>query len=625
MNPNDNNLFGDIEQDNNPSFYGNQSFLRDPYGKSKQTCPPSVTSNGDPSITNDDNNLAHNNDLVSNSIVLSKKIEQMVNDPNLQINVISSERMINSSVVAYSIELSSFDDNRMIVKRRYSEFKSLRDNLQILFPTLVIPPIPEKHTLFTYLINSIDNSKELNIIETRKRCFANFLKDIIFDSNVALKSCVLVHKFLDPNYELCWNNAVNEPPVSLIPNNLLLANPVNPTDQNGLYSLLPIVNGFELNSNIDNISSLHKLNEDLHKLNEQVHVFELRKEQNERRHPSEPTTSLFTEIPISLIDFEKNFHQNIKVLTELNKLNSRSVKNFKSIINTLIELGGNLNNFSLQIHELNTDSNALSSLIEKFGSTIDSNFLGYEAFLMNDIIPEWQEPISQLVQYYLTSLQLIKFYKFKIIQYKLVYKLKFNKYQEVANISTNFESQLKLKDLRNLDIDSPSINEAIKKIELNQKRLKNRKISSKKSWYGLFGGNSKPTFNLREDLPALTIPSEGTGIRRERTPLVSDENMSYPVNPSANLENTNIDINSHYKHKINQIEKELTKLDQLIDLTNTDISTLTQELNLNFNDFLVRVEKKWLVIMLEFIKNGKQLFKDNLQNWNECKVFINDL
>lgn len=274
---------------------------------------------------------------------------------------------------------------------------------------------------------------------------------------------------------------------------------------------------------------------------------------------------------------------------------------------------------------MNTDSNALSSLIEKFGSTIDSNFLGYEAFLMNDIIPEWQEPISQLVQYYLTSLQLIKFYKFKIIQYKLVYKLKFNKYQELANISTNFESQLKLKDLRNLDIDSPSINEAIKKIELNQKRLKNRKISSKKSWYGLFGGNSKPTFNLREDLPALTIPSEGTGIRRERTPLVSDENMSYPVNPSANLENTNIDINSHYKHKINQIEKELTKLDQLIDLTNTDISTLTQELNLNFNDFLVRVEKKWLVIMLEFIKNGKQLFKDNLQNWNECKVFINDL
>lgn len=625
MNPNDNNLFGDIEQDNNPSFYGNQSFLRDPYGKSKQFCSPPVTSNGDPIITNDENNLTNNNDLVSNSIVLSKKIARMVNDPRLQINIISSERMINSSVVVYSIELSSGDDNRMIVKRRYSEFKSLRDSLQILFPTLVIPPIPEKHTLFTYLINSIDNSKELNIIETRKRCFANFLRDIILDSNAALKSCVLVHKFLDPNYELCWNNAINEPPVSLIPNNLLLANPVNPTDQNGLYSLLPIVNGFELNSNIDNISSLHKLNDDLRKLNEQVHVFELRKEQSDKRRLTESVTSLFTEIPISLIDFEKNFHQNIKVLTELNKLNSRSVKNFKSIIHTLVELGGNLNNFSLQIHELNTESNELSSLIEKFGSTIDSNFLGYEAFLMNDIIPEWQEPISQLVQYYLTSLQLIKFYKFKIIQYKLVYKLKFNKYQELANISNNFESQLKLQDMRNLEIDSPSINEAIKKIELNQKRLKNRKLSSKKSWYGLFGGNSKPTFTLNEDRSARVMSSEVNGNRQTRTPLINEENMSYPVNPSANLEHTNVDINSHYQHKVNQIEKELTKLDQLIDLTNTDMSALTLELNLNFNDFLVRVEKKWLVIMLEFIKNGKQLFNDNLQNWNECKVFINDL
>lgn len=625
MNPNDNNLFGDIEQDNNPSFYGNQSFLRDPYGKSKKDCSPPVTSNGDPSITNDESNLTNNNDLVSNSIVLSKKIAQMVNDPRLRINIISSERMINSSVVVYSIELSSGDDNRMIVKRRYSEFKSLRDSLQILFPTLVIPPIPEKHTLFTYLINSIDNSKELNIIETRKRCFSNFLRDIIFDSNAALKSCVLVHKFLDPNYELCWNNAINEPPVSLIPNNLLLANPVNPTDQNGLYSLLPIVNGFELNSNIDNISSLHKLNDDLRKLNEQVHVFELRKEKSDKRRLTESVTDLFTEIPVSLIDFEKKFHQNIKVLTELNKLNARSVKNFKSIIHTLVELGGNLNNFSLQIHELNTESNELSSLIEKFGSTIDSNFLGYEAFLMNDIIPEWQEPISQLVQYYLTSLQLIKFYKFKVIQYKLVYKLKFNKYQELANISNNFESQLKLQDMRNLEIDSPSINEAIKKIELNQKRLKNRKLSSKKSWYGLFGGNSKPTFTLNEDPSGRVMSSEVNGNRQTRTPLINEENMSYPVNPSANLEHTNVDINSHYQHKVNQIEKELTKLDQLIDLTNTDMSTLTLELNLNFKDFLVRVEKKWLVIMLEFIKNGKQLFKDNLQNWNECKVFINDL
>lgn len=620
MNPSENNLFGDIEQDNNPSFYGNQSFLRDPYGKSTQ--PQTPLSAGDPSITNNDNNVSNNNDLVSNSIVLSKKIAQMVNDPKLRINVISSEHMINSSVVVYSIELLSGDDERMIVKRRYSEFKSLRDTLQFIFPTLTIPPIPEKHTLFTYLVNSIDNAKELNIIETRKRCFTNFLKDIIFDSNPALKNCVLVHKFLDPNYELCWNNAINEPPANLIPHNLLLANPIHPTDQNGLYLLLPVVNGFELNSNIDNISSLHKLNDDLHKLTEQVHVFELRREQVEGNSGHKPQISLFTEIPNSLVDFEVNFHQNIKVLSELNKLNSRSVKNFKSIIHTLIELGGNLNNFSLQVHELNTDSNSLSSLIEKFGSTVDSSFLSFESFLMDDIIPKWQEPISQLMQYYLTSLQLIKFYKFKIIQYKLVYKLKFNKYQELSGISSNFESQLKLRDLRKLDIDSPSINEAIKKIELNQKRMKNRKLSSKKSWYGLFGGNSKPAFNLSEEALSRDVTEENHNTLRDL--LVTEEGSSYPVNPSTNLDNKAIDINSHYQHKIDHIEKELAKLDQLIDLTNSDMTALTKELNLNFNDYLVRVEKKWLKIMLEFIRNGKQLFNDDLQNWSDFRTFIND-
>lgn len=33
------------------------------------------------------------------------------------------------------------------VKRRYSEFESLRKSLLKLYPILLIPPIPEKHTL----------------------------------------------------------------------------------------------------------------------------------------------------------------------------------------------------------------------------------------------------------------------------------------------------------------------------------------------------------------------------------------------------------------------------------------------------------------------------------------------
>jgi sorting nexin-41/42 len=37
----------------------------------------------------------------------------------------------------------------MTLRRRYSEFASFREALVRLFPTLIIPPIPEKHSMCT--------------------------------------------------------------------------------------------------------------------------------------------------------------------------------------------------------------------------------------------------------------------------------------------------------------------------------------------------------------------------------------------------------------------------------------------------------------------------------------------
>jgi len=40
----------------------------------------------------------------------------------------------------------------LTLRRRYSEFASFREALVRLYPTLIIPPIPEKHTVGMYLI-----------------------------------------------------------------------------------------------------------------------------------------------------------------------------------------------------------------------------------------------------------------------------------------------------------------------------------------------------------------------------------------------------------------------------------------------------------------------------------------
>lgn len=605
----DQGIFGDIEQDNNPSLYQSKTLEEDntQNGSHEQQqkhalASPEPQAKGKPMEFNSSgvDNVVGNN-LINSSIGLSQKIKKLLNNPKLMIDVILSERVVNS-IVVYLIQLKvkgAKDEDAIIVKRRYSEFKSLRDNLVKLFPTLVVPPIPEKHTLLTYLINSIDSAREMNVIELRKRYFRNFLQDVIFDSSLKLRNCPLLHKFLDPNYESYWETAINEPPVSLIPSNLLLANPNDTTDQNGLYLLLPSVTGFDTDSP-DNLSGLKKLNDDVHKLHADIKLYDLK--ENNLHEISENDTS-FSDIPVNLINYEINFHQNIKVLHDVQKLNARSVKNFRTLISSLIELGGNLNNFSLQIHDASTErSKSLSSVIEKFGSAIDSTFLNFEHFLLDKMIPEWDDPVNRFVQYYFSALQLVKYYKYKLIQFKLIYKLKFNKVQEMTAFHDNVNS---VKHLKDLDINSPSIKKAIKRIESRQQR--GRQLQSKKSWYGLFGG-TKTTF---------TLPDHDLHREPEATADHEESNSQDTKSPG--------DLKTHYQHKMQHIDKELDKLDQLIDLVNGDMIALTQNLQVNFQDFLDKMERKWLTIMLEFVRAGKQLFEENLTTWSDFKKSVNEV
>ncbi|CAK7900599.1 sorting nexin-41 [[Candida] anglica] len=655
MDPNDHsNPFGDIEPDNNPSFYGNPSVINDPYGKlnNELSNNDSIAISGEyhtdedeivdvqniPQTSNErpiKHKHSHSNNggglNINDSLVMSNKISQIIhNKSSLKIDVTSTERLMNSTVIVYCIHLSlegESGDSDIVVKRRYSEFKSLRDNLMRLFPTLIIPPIPQKHSLFTYLMSTINNSEEMSIIQTRRRLFSSFLNDLVFNSNERISNCRLLHKFLDPNYEMCWDNAIHEPPISLVPDHLLLANPIDPTNQNGLYSLLPNINGGYDSSGVpsgttDNLGPLKKYNEDLHKLKEQIHVLELKQSKQGDLLESGKTntesllltTSKFSEIPIDLMKFETNFFHSIKISNDLDKLNTRTGKNLKSLIGTLIELGSNLNNFSLQVHspEQNGTELTLASQIEKFGSTIDSVFLNYESYIMNSFVPKWQEPIHQLIQHYLTAVQLLRFYKLKLIQYKLLYKSRIRKSQELESFTINLDSQQQINEaLKNgLELNSPSITEAVRKFESKQRKYKNSLSGShKKSWYGLFGGKSTSSANyesFKRSNEALSSPGRGEGVNN---PLEASEEIS----------------NAHqyqFKNKIEQIEREIVKLDQLIDLTNVDMVDLTKELEVNFEDFMRLLEKRWLVVMIDFIRGGKKLFEENLGSWQNMKDSI---
>ena len=85
----------------------------------------------------------------------------------------------------------------MEVSRRYSEFASLRNALVNLHPTLVVPPIPEKHTMADYAAKPTKAKEDRNVIEQRKRMLAVFLnrcrrmKEVMEDG--------VFWRFVDPN------------------------------------------------------------------------------------------------------------------------------------------------------------------------------------------------------------------------------------------------------------------------------------------------------------------------------------------------------------------------------------------------------------------------------------------
>lgn len=83
------------------------------------------------------------------------------------------------------------------MRRRYSEFASLREALSRLHPTLIIPPIPEKHTMADYAAKPTTAKQDQQIIDLRKRMLAVFLNRCRRMNEV--RNDGVWWRFLDPN------------------------------------------------------------------------------------------------------------------------------------------------------------------------------------------------------------------------------------------------------------------------------------------------------------------------------------------------------------------------------------------------------------------------------------------
>lgn len=141
------------------------------------------------------------------------RIEQILyENPDLPILIVDAGKSLENGgkFIVYTIRTgvspqSSSDLHAMLltswqdleVRRRYSEFASLRDALSRLHPTLIIPPIPEKHTMADYAANPTKAKQDQQIIDLRKRMLAVFLNRCRQMDDV--RNDGVWWRFLDPN------------------------------------------------------------------------------------------------------------------------------------------------------------------------------------------------------------------------------------------------------------------------------------------------------------------------------------------------------------------------------------------------------------------------------------------
>lgn len=135
------------------------------------------------------------------------------------------------SYITYTIRTGDLE-----VRRRYSEFASLRQTLVNLHPTLVIPPIPEKHSLADYAAKPTKAKEDAGIIELRQRMLATFLNRCRRMKQV--REDGVWWRFLDPNAS--WNEVLHSHPAASIPKNNLKAPPLDPANPTEAHQWLPV-------------------------------------------------------------------------------------------------------------------------------------------------------------------------------------------------------------------------------------------------------------------------------------------------------------------------------------------------------------------------------------------------
>ncbi|CAO1633007.1 unnamed protein product [Parajaminaea phylloscopi] len=531
-----------------------------------------------------------------------------------------------SSFIVYVIRTGSSE-----AKRRYSEFEALRSALVKLHPTLIVPPIPDKHTLSDYAVKQSKAKEDATIIARRKRMLQSFLRRCAAHSEI--RESEVLRKFLDSRWS--WHEISTTPPISVLPKSNLKAPAANPAAQDAspAYASLPLPS-----------SSSAQL-----------------------RNPSQ--RFLDSEA------FTNRFASHLSGSVE--KANRRVARRWADSSGDFAELGVVLNSFSL------SETGQLATAIERTGQASDSTCLS-----IGGLLQDWEqsstEPLHEYVQFAGVLQKLLKWRHLKHLQFELAQdtleakKLKLDELERIEAEATRLE--------RALETGGRSLTSGIgagrgagasagsgpgsaswdshprtkgsiygSAVENDDEESIPGRASESSNTYGSSGGVTSHSAGWSDGIGANSSSTNGSadGASRATDSVASAQSQGSSLSsPRASSRDRHrsagssggggggggygllsaitssfssmldVDPESTRRREISRLREEILSLDEAVKLTASDLKHATQAIQADLDRFQrdkVRDFKEW---MLNSARMHREFCKVNLANWTEAKEEI---
>ncbi|KAG2229614.1 hypothetical protein INT48_004075 [Thamnidium elegans] len=293
-----------------------------------------------------------------------------------------SDSPSGKSYIAYYIRIGV---NDIETKRRYSEFESFRKALTLLHPALIVPPIPEKHSLVDYAALQTRVKDDLPMVEKRKRMLQTFLNRVA--KHPELGKDHVFHRFLESGGS--WSDVLHSPPLSTLPKNpLQMVISKQPDVQAHTFNAV-------LSSNlIPTPSAAYQL-----------------KNPDPRFEESEKFTFRIA-----------NYMSN-----NLDKSQRKVIRRLGELANDYAELGAVYNGFSLN------ETGAVANAIEKVGQAVDASYTE-TGQMVTSLEGEFAEPIQEHAQFAQIIKQVLKFRHMKHAQVEMIENTLNNKKDTLDNL-----------------------------------------------------------------------------------------------------------------------------------------------------------------------------------------------